>query len=477
MSVLTADKDVVRGEDTLIEVPVTDDEIIYKGALVCVDADGYALAAADTAAYKFLGIAYDQQDNTGTGHADGAKKVRVYRRGIFKLVCTDITQNMVGQLMYVRDDQTVDNNQITNWVCVGRLVKYVSATSGWVDIGDRHVTPTVSYRDAVELAFGDDQDIVMVWENDIFSIIPAADDAVVVWGIINFTVHQRMAIDGQIQFRDANAYIYSTAAGRIAIIASTKIYLTSSGTGTDDIVLGGTVSVSDNITMATNKRVNFWDATAYIYSTAAGRIAIVAATRIYLTSSGTGADDIAIAGTVSVSDNITLATNKMFYFRDTATYIYSYSANNLGIISAGNINLTAAGNIILNGTVSAADNITVATDKKLYFRDTSAYIYSTVAGKLAIVASTQIYLTADVVTVSGNIQMATDKKLYFRDTAAYIYSTQADRLALIASHTVYLTTARVVMSAGCIMPAMPTGDPSVAGQLWNNSNVVNISAG
>lgn len=162
---LSADQEVVRKEAGLQSFPVSAGETIYKGAMVCVDADGYLVAAADTAGYKFAGVAYEKKENTtakGYG-SDGDLWCRVYTGGIFELTCTSIEQTMVGELMYVTDDDVVDD-QSTNWICAGRLVQYVSTTQGWVDIGDRQVGLTIDLKDEVELAFGDDRDLVIDWD-------------------------------------------------------------------------------------------------------------------------------------------------------------------------------------------------------------------------------------------------------------------------------------------------------------------------
>lgn len=147
---LTADQDVGRKTGGLQSFPVSADETIYKGAMVCVDADGYLVAAADTAGYKFAGVAYEKKANTSAAGygSDGDLWCRVYTEGIFELTCTDITQAMVGEIMFVKDDDVVDETS-TNYVAVGLLVEYVSATSGWVDIGQRSLGQTISRTWAV----------------------------------------------------------------------------------------------------------------------------------------------------------------------------------------------------------------------------------------------------------------------------------------------------------------------------------------
>lgn len=131
---LSADASIARKEDGLQSFPVAQSTTIYKGAQVCLNTSGFLVAAADTAGLRFVGIAYEQGDNSSG--LDGAINVRVHTTGVFKLPCTSITQAMVGRLMYVVDDATVDDTS-TNRIVAGTLVEYESTTSGWVDIGQR----------------------------------------------------------------------------------------------------------------------------------------------------------------------------------------------------------------------------------------------------------------------------------------------------------------------------------------------------
>ncbi len=131
---LTTDKDMERKEGLLESFPVLGSTTIYKGSLVCIGTTGYAIPATATAGLRFVGIADNKGDNSSG--SDGDVEVKVRLTGVVKLVATSITQAMVGRLMYVVDDATIDETG-SNFVCVGRLVDYDSATSGWVDIGQR----------------------------------------------------------------------------------------------------------------------------------------------------------------------------------------------------------------------------------------------------------------------------------------------------------------------------------------------------
>lgn len=133
MAALTKDRATPYREGIEVAYPVAAAVKIYAGSLVCVNAGGLAAPAADTSGYRLAGVALEQVDNS-TG-ADGAKSVRVRRHGIFEFDAASITQAMVGDPMYAVDDHTFDDAAgPTNDIKMGILVKYESATKGWIDI-------------------------------------------------------------------------------------------------------------------------------------------------------------------------------------------------------------------------------------------------------------------------------------------------------------------------------------------------------
>jgi hypothetical protein len=134
MAALTKDRATSYREGVEIDFPVAATTKIYAGSLVCVNASGYAVPAADTAGLKFIGVALQQLDNSSG--ANGDKSLRIRRTGVFEFDAASITQAMVGDPMYAVDDHTFDDAAgPTNDVKVGVLVKYASATRGWIDIG------------------------------------------------------------------------------------------------------------------------------------------------------------------------------------------------------------------------------------------------------------------------------------------------------------------------------------------------------
>ncbi len=133
MAALTQDRATPYREGIEIEFPVAASAKIYAGSLVCANAAGYAVPAADTAGFKFLGVALEKVDNSGG--ANGAQKVRLRRTGVFEFNAASITAAMLGDPMYAKDDNTFDDAAgTTNDIKVGVLVKYVSDTKGWIDI-------------------------------------------------------------------------------------------------------------------------------------------------------------------------------------------------------------------------------------------------------------------------------------------------------------------------------------------------------
>ncbi len=133
MAALTKDRATPYRDGIEIDFPVAANIKIYAGSLVCANTSGYAVPATDTAGLKFVGVALEQTDNTGG--ANGAKKVRLRRMGVFEFDALSITQAMVGTAMYVVDDHTFDDaSGPINDIRLGLLVKYVADTKGWIDI-------------------------------------------------------------------------------------------------------------------------------------------------------------------------------------------------------------------------------------------------------------------------------------------------------------------------------------------------------
>lgn len=137
MTALAADRTTQWKEVGLKAYPVAASTLIYADSLVCLNASGYAVPAADAASYTTVGMADGRVDNSSG--ANGDLWVRVRSPVIAKFAAVSITQAMVGRTMYVVDDQTFDDAVGTNGIAAGVLLDYESATSGWI-----LVAPTVN---------------------------------------------------------------------------------------------------------------------------------------------------------------------------------------------------------------------------------------------------------------------------------------------------------------------------------------------
>lgn len=148
---LAADRKTQYREGIEIEHPVAAVKI-YAGGMVCINAAGFAVPAADTVDFKMAGVALEQVDNSA-GQA-GDKTIRVRQVGIFEFKASSIAQSDVGKQMYVVDDETFDETNPGQGIICGVLKKYVSATRGWIDIASG-VKPTLAAASADALTVSD----------------------------------------------------------------------------------------------------------------------------------------------------------------------------------------------------------------------------------------------------------------------------------------------------------------------------------
>ncbi|MDQ7790251.1 MAG: hypothetical protein RDU41_09395 [Clostridia bacterium] len=120
---LATDKNYKRKDGQLIAFLIAANVVIYKGALACVNAAGYAVPGDDAADYLFAGVAYGQVDNAGG--ANGARSVLLEQVGTVEVTLTGANQASVGKEVYLTDDATVTLTAPANPVKVGRVVELV----------------------------------------------------------------------------------------------------------------------------------------------------------------------------------------------------------------------------------------------------------------------------------------------------------------------------------------------------------------
>ena len=103
---------------------------VYAGGMVCLNSSGLAIPAAAASDNRaVLGIAVESVTS-----ADATTWCEVVE-GEFLMDAQTIAQDDVFKIVYADDDATVDDAQATDAPVAGRLIEYVSASSGWVRIG------------------------------------------------------------------------------------------------------------------------------------------------------------------------------------------------------------------------------------------------------------------------------------------------------------------------------------------------------
>jgi hypothetical protein len=134
MAALAADRNTEYSLGDTLALPVKASTTIYAGSLVCIDATGYAVPAADTVGLIFVGVATAQADNASG--AAGDINVVVRRRGRYLLTYDGTaTQADVGSLVYAVNDQTVDlTADTTNDILIGIVAKMEDADELWIEI-------------------------------------------------------------------------------------------------------------------------------------------------------------------------------------------------------------------------------------------------------------------------------------------------------------------------------------------------------
>jgi len=111
------------------------------------------------------------------------------------------------------------------------------------------------------------------------------------------------------------------------------------------------------------------------------------------------------------NDGLLLNSDNQLQFRDSAINIRSDADGDLDINADDEIELNSTlidinGNVQISGTLAQADAITMATNKKIVFRDAAIHISSTADGDLAIAADDEIDLTSTLIDINGNADIS-----------------------------------------------------------------------
>ena len=125
MAALTENRYTKHRDGLVTAHPVKTGTKIFKGSLVCLDDTGHAVPGADSAGFRFCGVAIETADNSGG--ADGDIRLRVQTMGVFSFAKSgSATQADSGLPLNVVDDQTVTLDPTVNSVNLNGV--FIAAT-------------------------------------------------------------------------------------------------------------------------------------------------------------------------------------------------------------------------------------------------------------------------------------------------------------------------------------------------------------
>ena len=221
----------------------------------------------------------------------------------------------------------------------------------------------------------------------------------------------------KLQFNDASQFIHAPSATVLDIAATDEIELTAT---LIDVV--GNLAISGNLNLAGNLEVVGTSSTTV---TASGAIvpdandgatvgtAALAFSDLFLADGATIqlGNDEEITITHVADTGILFNTTSVIQFRDSAINIGSPADGDLDINADDEIELNSTlidinGNVEISGTLAQADAITMATNKKIIFRDAAIHISSTADGDLSIAADDEIDLTSTLIDINGNVEVS-----------------------------------------------------------------------
>jgi len=195
--------------------------------------------------------------------------------------------------------------------------------------------------------------------------------------------------------------------------------------GTGSLFLeGDTVSIRDEASSETMADFVSDGAVTLYHNNVA--IVATAATGISVAGDVTATDDLILdsdAAVIQLGDDqevtlthvhdtgLLLNSTMAIQFNDASQFIKGSSNAILDLGATDKIGLTATlievnGNQTISGTLAQADAITMATNKKIIFRDAAIHISSTADGDLSIAADDEIDITSTLIDINGNVDIS-----------------------------------------------------------------------
>lgn len=130
---LAKDRNTPQRTGDLQVHPVAATKKIYIGALVALNASGYAQPGATATTLTAVGVAEEQVDNSAGSNGDASVTVR---RGVFKFKnhSDAVTRADVGKTCYIVDDETVAKTDGTGTRSAAGKVIGLETDGVWVEV-------------------------------------------------------------------------------------------------------------------------------------------------------------------------------------------------------------------------------------------------------------------------------------------------------------------------------------------------------
>jgi len=272
-----------------------------------------------------------------------------------------------------------------------QLLAAFAASTGHTHDGTTGEGGPISTMAGHALTFGQGtsgSDIVLTWDGE-------TNDGVLKWmedeDYFEFSDDILIASTEKIQFRDTAIYINSSTDGQLDLVADTEIQIAAT-----TIDINGAVDVSGNLSVGGNLDVTGTFDLSDSNFTNAGNIQL---------DSISGDSDTNTSIEFSGSDVITITTGgeTQFTFNNGSILPTTNNDVDLGSDSLEFKDLYLDGSAYIDGL---GRDITVATDKKIEFRDSAIYVQSSADGQLDIVADTEVQIAATTIDINGAVDVS-----------------------------------------------------------------------
>jgi len=279
---LTAARDTPARTGNFVSIGVYTNTRIFAGAMVAINTNGYAVAAADSSGLNVIGMATETVDNrvNAEGAGDSGTLSVTVARGVFRWVNGDtFTDADIGDLAFVEDDQTVQKAAAASADIIAGVVLDVDSSGVWVDtydIGAQGASAPSSLAVSGNATVGGTLGVTgamsadggIACDTDKFTVADTSGNTAIagtlgVTGVATFTaesVHNG-GLDTDYVTTDAAAGVDTKTAGTLLLGAATATKVEVGDAGVETEVQGG-LDLQQGLVLAyANKTGNYTNAT------------------------------------------------------------------------------------------------------------------------------------------------------------------------------------------------------------------------